>query len=246
MVILVTGAKGQLGQAIESIANLYSEFKFIYTSSIDLDITNSEKVNTFFNQNKIDFCINSAAYTAVDKAETEIEKAHLVNVSGPENLAKACLEKNAILVHISTDFVFEGNKNCPYVEEDQAKPINIYGETKLKGEKIIASILKKHIIVRTSWVYSQFANNFMKTMLRLASEREALNVVNDQFGTPTQAVDLAHALLKIIKKIQEYNLTDSCFGTYHFSNEGSCSWFEFAKEIFKQKKSFYTSESYSI
>lgn len=227
MVILVTGASGQLGQAIQHIAFDYAECQFIFASSQDLDITNQEKVNHFFDHNKIDFCINAAAYTAVDKAESEVEKAEIINVLGPKNLAIACKKHQAKLIHISTDFVFDGTSNKPYLETDATSPINVYGKTKRDGENAIIENLSAYFIVRTSWVYSQFGNNFMKTMLRLASERDSLNIVSDQIGSPTNAVDLAKATLSIVKS------NSDAFGIYNFSNEGIASWYDFAKEIFK-------------
>ncbi len=227
MVVLVTGASGQLGQSIEFVASKYPEIQFIFASSQDLDITNEDRVNTFFDQNNIDYCINTAAYTAVDKAESESDKAYLINVIGSRYLAKACQKSETTLLHISTDFVFDGTASVPYSETDTTNPIGIYGKTKLEGEIEVALHCEKHFIIRTSWVYSQFGNNFMKTMLRLAQDRDSLNVVNDQIGTPTNALDLAETLLAIIK-------SDSTeYGIYNFSNEGVCSWYDFAKEIFR-------------
>jgi dTDP-4-dehydrorhamnose reductase len=233
MVILVTGASGQLGQSIQFIASQYSEMQFIFASSTDLDITNQERVTSFFETNKIDYCINTAAYTAVDRAESEKYKAELVNIVGPRNLAIACQNVGATLIHISTDFVFNGKENQPYLENHKTNPLGVYGQTKLEGEDEVIANCDKYFIIRTSWVYSQFGNNFMKTMLRLASERDELNVVSDQIGTPTNAVDLAKAILDIIS----FNFRLSTFnkyGIYNFSNEGVCSWYDFAKEIFVQ------------
>lgn len=230
MVIVVTGAAGQLGQAIQFVASDYTDCQFIFASSSDLDITNQERVNLFFEENKIDFCINAAAYTAVDKAEIETEKATAVNVVGPKNLAIACKKHQVKLIHISTDFVFDGTATRPYIETDQTNPIGFYGKTKLDGELAIAATMDEYFIIRTSWVYSQFGNNFMKTMLRLASERDTLSIVNDQIGSPTNAVDLAKAILKIITHFKPL------YGIYHFSNEGIASWFDFAKEIFRINK----------
>ena len=226
MVVLVTGASGQLGQALQFIQLKYTEIQFIFASSQDLDITNEEKVISFFENNTVDFCINAAAYTAVDKAETETEKAFQVNVIGPGNLAKVCQKKGATLIHISTDFVFDGSAKTPYLETATTNPLGVYGKTKLDGEKEVIQNCIQHFIIRTSWVYSQFGNNFMKTMLRLAQDRNSLNVVNDQIGSPTNAVDLAEVILQMIESPKNY-------GIYNFSNEGSCSWFDFAKEIFR-------------
>ncbi|MCL9809928.1 dTDP-4-dehydrorhamnose reductase [Flavobacterium luminosum] len=227
MVVLVTGASGQLGQSIAFIASKYPEIQFIFASSNDLDITNEDRVTTFFDQNSIDYCINTAAYTAVDKAESESDKAYRINVLGSQYLAKACQKSGTTLLHISTDFVFDGTASVPYTETDTTNPIGIYGKTKLEGENEVTAHCDKHFIIRTSWVYSQFGNNFMKTMLRLALDRDALNVVNDQIGTPTNAVDLAETLLTIIQS------NSTMYGIYNFSNEGVCSWYDFAKEIFR-------------
>ena len=233
MVVLVTGANGQLGQSIQFIANQYPNIQFIYTDYQELDITNFESCLTVFAKYKPQFCINTAAYTAVDKAESESDKAHLINAVGPENLAKVCKEYNTILLHISTDFIFDGASTQPYLESDIPNPQSVYGQTKLDGELAVQKNWEKHFIIRTSWVYSQFANNFMKTMLRLASERDNLSVVNDQIGTPTNAVDLAEVLIVII--VSSFKFQVSSFGIYNFSNEGQCSWYDFANEIFHQK-----------
>jgi dTDP-4-dehydrorhamnose reductase len=234
MVVLVTGAAGQLGQSLQFIASDHADCKFIFASSTVLDITNQEKVNDFFDANKIDFCINTAAYTAVDKAETEIEKAILINVTGPKNLAIACKKHNAKLIHVSTDFVFDGDSSIPYLESDKTNPLGVYGQTKLDGEIAVAQNMTDYFIIRTSWVYSQFGNNFMKTMLRLASERDSLSIVSDQIGSPTHAVDLAKAIMEIVNYFQHpaSNIQPN-YGIYNFSNEGKCSWYDFAVEIFK-------------
>ena len=231
MVVLVTGANGQLGQAIQFVAGNYPNIHFVFCSSSDLDITNKENCDSVFNKEKPDFCINAAAYTAVDKAESEPEKAELINVIGAKNLAEACKNFNAKLIHISTDFVFDGSKNSPYNETDLPNPKGVYGQTKLEGEIAIQEVFDAYFIIRTSWVYSQFGNNFMKTMLRLASERTSLSVVNDQIGTPTNAVDLAECLVTIITEHSKLNTEH--YGIYNFSNEGQCSWFDFAKKIFE-------------
>jgi dTDP-4-dehydrorhamnose reductase len=225
MVVLITGANGQLGQSFYSIANDFSDINFYFRNSKELDITNDEQVTEIFNEIKPNFCINCAAYTAVDKAESEPEKAHQINVKGVENLAIACEKTDTTLIHISTDFIFDGTKNTPYLELDTTNPLGIYGKTKLVGEEIILKTWEKHIIIRTSWVYSQFGNNFLKTMLRLGAERTEISVVNDQIGTPTNAVDLAFAILKIIQNPK--------FGIYNYSNLGVCSWFDFAQKIFQ-------------
>jgi dTDP-4-dehydrorhamnose reductase len=233
MVVLVTGASGQLGQAIQFVAGNYPKIQFVFCSSSDLDITNKENCDSIFNKEKPDFCINAAAYTAVDKAESEPEKAELINVIGAKNLAETCKEFNAKLIHISTDFVFDGSKNSPYNEADLPNPKGVYGQTKLEGEIAIQEVFDAYFIIRTSWVYSQFGNNFMKTMLRLAFERTKLSIVNDQIGTPTNAVDLANAILKIAISCHAELFSASSYGIYNYSNEGQCSWFDFAKKIFE-------------
>lgn len=241
MVVLVTGSSGQLGQALQFIAPNYPEVKFIFCDSKELDITQKDNCFEVFKKYNPNYCINAAAYTAVDKAENEPEKAHLINVIGAKNLAEVCKEFDTTLLHISTDFVFDGNlenlspraQSRGYNEEDIPNPTGVYGQTKLDGEKAIQQTWEKYFIIRTSWVYSQFGNNFMKTMLRLASERVTISVVNDQVGTPTNAVDLAEILVKIILTDNQQPTTNN-FGIYNFSNEGQCSWYDFAKEIFKQ------------
>ena len=231
MVVLVTGANGQLGQAIQFIATNYTFIRFVFCTSSDLDIANKDNCESVFSREKPDFCINAAAYTAVDKAESELEKAELINVIGAKNLAEACKNFNAKLIHISTDFVFDGSKNSPYNETDLPNPKGVYGQTKLEGEIAIQEVFDAYFIIRTSWVYSQFGNNFMKTMLRLVSERASLSVVSDQIGTPTNAVDLAECLVTIITEHSKLNTEH--YGIYNFSNEGQCSWFDFAKKIFE-------------
>ena len=250
MVVLVTGANGQLGQSIQSISGKYPEIDFVFCSSSDLDITNLENCQVVFDEFQPQFCINAAAYTAVDKAESEPAKAFDINANGAENLAITCKKFNTILIHISTDFVFDAyfsegiayydrelrlplKSNLGLTETDVPFPSGVYGLTKLQGEQAIQANWDKHFIIRTSWVYSQFGNNFMKTMLRLASERDRLSVVADQIGTPTNAVDLAEVLIVIM--VSSFKFQVSSFGIYNFSNEGQCSWYDFAHEIFLQK-----------
>lgn len=228
--ILVTGSNGQLGLSLKEIATNHPQFKFIFTNKDSLDISNSLNVVAFFEKNNIDYCINCAAYTNVDKAETQQEVAHKINVIGVKNIAKSCNHHNTTLIHISTDFVFDGNKKTPYTEEDTPNPQSVYGKTKLLGEKEVEKNCKKHYIIRTSWLYSQHGSNFMKTMLQLAKTKKEIRVVEDQIGTPTYALDLANAILHII------NSTKNEFGVYHYSNQGEASWYDFAKAIFKEKK----------
>ncbi|MFN3773117.1 dTDP-4-dehydrorhamnose reductase [Cloacibacterium normanense] len=223
--ILVTGANGQLGQCLQKISSQFEEFEFIFTDSETLDITNKEEVNDFFWQNAPDFCINAAAYTAVDLAETDIEKAFLVNADGTENLAEACAENNAQFIHVSTDYVFDGKNNLAYTEEDFTNPLGVYGASKLAGDELALEVNPCSVILRTSWVYSEFGKNFVKTMLNLFATKDELNIVADQFGQPTNANDLAEAIMKIIKSEK---ITP---GIFNFSNLGRISWFDFAEKI---------------
>ena len=232
MVVLVAGANGQLGQSLRFVANNYPEILFKFMDSKALDITNFENVKAVFAIHKPDFCINAAAYTAVDKAESEPERAEAINVTGTKNLAEVCKLHNTVLLHVSTDFVFDGSADKEYTENDVPNPTGIYGQTKLDGERAIQGLWQKHYIVRTSWVYSQFGANFLKTMMRFGHERDSLSVVNDQVGTPTNAVDLANALVKIILKNKFSSIEN--YGIYNFSNLGQCSWYDFAKAIFEQ------------
>lgn len=226
--ILVTGGSGQLAACIKEFANDCNDLSFIFTDIDTLDITNKQNVISYFEARKIDFCINCAAYTAVDKAESEEKLAKAINTYGAKNLAEACKENNSVLIQVSTDFVFDGKKAEPYNEKDGTAPLGIYGCTKRDGEIAISSTMKEYFILRTAWLYSEYGNNFLKTMLRLGSERKELNVVCDQIGTPTYAKDLAKVIMKIIyEDIKE-------FGLYHFSNEGQASWSDFAKAIFEE------------
>ena len=228
MNVLVTGSNGQLASCIKDLAKRDTSLNFIYTDYQELDICDLKQVEVFFKSNqKIDYCINCAAYTAVDKAESEVEKAFEINATGPKNLAQVCSEFDTILIQISTDFVFDGEKTEPYVETDVANPISVYGASKLQGEVEIKKIFKKHFIIRTSWLYSEHGNNFMKTMLRLAETRDEISVVSDQIGTPTYAGDLAEVILKIVRS------KNTNFGLYHYSNDGVASWYDFAEAIFK-------------
>ncbi|WP_417291558.1 dTDP-4-dehydrorhamnose reductase [Corallibacter sp.] len=224
--VLITGSNGQLATCIKDLEKQHPNLSFIYTNSSQLDLTNQEAINSFFETNKIDWCINCAAYTAVDKAETDTENAFKVNEQGPKHLALVCDKHNAKLIHVSTDFVFDGSKSSPYNEEDQTKPLGVYGASKLQGELAIKDVMNAFFIVRTSWLYSEHGNNFMKTMLRLAKTNKELNIVADQVGTPTYAKDLAGALLSIITS------NSNKYGVYHYSNEGVTSWYDFAKAIF--------------
>lgn len=227
---LVTGSNGQLGKCLQDISINTADFKWIFKSSNELNITNEHSIREAFKNNKIDYLINCAAYTAVDKAETEKEKAFLVNAEGVKFLANVCKEYDVTLIHISTDFVFDGEKRTPYLETDLPNPINVYGASKLQGEQYIQEILTKYYIIRTSWVYSEHGNNFVKTMVRLANERDEISVVDDQIGTPTYAGDLAGIIVQIINTKKEK------YGIFNYSNSGEISWYEFAKIIFDENK----------
>jgi len=224
--ILVLGASGQLGQCLKKVAKI-REIEFLYfPDEIHANILDFELLNNLFKEQSPSFVINCAAYTAVDKAEDDIETCRKINRDGVSNIAELCGIYNATLVHVSTDFVFEGNGNKLLTEDDLAEPINIYGVTKLEGEKEVKERLSNYFIIRTSWLYSEFGNNFVKSMLKLGQEREELNIIVDQIGTPTYAVDLAESILDIIAAGK------SEYGVYHFSNEGITSWYDFAKGIF--------------
>lgn len=229
--ILVTGANGQLGSELRELAGGY-EYNFYFTDRETLDITNQATVTNFIEANNIDTFINCAAYTAVDKAESDEEMADAVNHLAVKNLATISQAKDIKLIHVSTDYVFNGQNFRPYVESDPTVPNGVYGKTKLEGEQALQTINPKNsIIIRTSWVYSSYGANFVKTMLRLGKEKESLGVIFDQVGTPTYARDLAKAILEIIPKLNNENVE-----IYHYSNEGVLSWYDFAKEIMKMAK----------
>lgn len=224
--ILITGANGQLGNEMRRLGEV-SPNTYIYTDVAELDITNGDAVAAFVKDNVVDVIVNCAAYTNVDKAESDETTAELINATAVENLAKAMKAVNGTLFHVSTDYVFGNEGNTPRTEDMPLNPLGVYGRTKLHGEQAIAAVGCKAIIIRTAWLYSEFGNNFLKTMLRLTAEREQLNVVFDQVGTPTYAGDLALAIFSII----EGGVYDGNEGIYHFSNEGVCSWYDFATEI---------------
>ena len=227
--ILVTGANGQLGNEIKVRTSDYKNFDFIFTDVDELDITKFSDIQKFYSENKFEGIINCAAYTNVDKAENDIINAENINTNAVKNLAKISGQYQLPFIHISTDYVFDGESHIPYTEDAETHPQSVYGITKLKGEEF-AKNAYKYFIIRTSWLYSSFGQNFVKTMLRLGKEKDEINVVSDQIGSPTYAADLALAVLEITLqtfKIPENNLS----GIYHFSNEGSCSWAEFANEI---------------
>ncbi len=229
--ILVTGANGQLGSELRDLEKKHSEYVFYFTDRRELDITNHIEVKEFIENNNIEVIINCAAYTAVDKAETEYELNDKLNHLAVANFAEISKERGIQLIQISTDYVFDGNNYRPYIESDEANPQSVYGKTKLAGEKAMLEINPSNsIIIRTSWVYSSYGHNFVKTMLKLGEEREELSVIFDQVGTPTYAKDLAKAILQIAPQLKNKEV-----GVYHFSNQGVCSWFDFAKAIFEIK-----------
>ncbi|MEO6404350.1 MAG: dTDP-4-dehydrorhamnose reductase [Ferruginibacter sp.] len=230
--ILVTGADGQLGMEFRDLEKSFPYFNFIFVSRSELSITDRDALQKFLDANRIDVFINCAAYTAVDKAETEVEAAIQVNAIGAANVAEICRTYDCKLFHISTDYVFDGKATEPYREIDPVNPVNKYGFSKLEGERAVQDIYNAAIIIRTSWVYSMHGKNFVKTMVRLMQEKESIGVVNDQFGSPTYAADLAQAIMHIIEA------DDFVPGVYHYCNEGVISWYDFAvaiKNLLKSK-----------
>ncbi len=227
-VILVTGANGQLGMEFRDLESSFFNFHFIFVSRNELSIEDPEQVDRFFNSHVVDYCINCAAYTAVDKAESDIEAAFSGNSTAPGYLAKVAAKHGAAFFHFSTDYVFNGNGTQPYTETLPTDPVNVYGESKREGEERVRNNHPKAVIIRTSWVYSRFGKNFVKTMLRLMHEKPEISVVNDQLGSPTYARDLAAAVMHIV---QTHTPTQIIPGTYHFANQGIISWFDFALAI---------------
>ncbi|MBE9599536.1 dTDP-4-dehydrorhamnose reductase [Pedobacter sp. MC2016-24] len=227
MKTLVLGASGQLGQCLKAVAEKRNITNLEFPDETAGNILDVEKLKTLFAELQPTHVINCAAYTAVDKAEDDVDLCRLINKQGALNVAQVCKEFGATLIHVSTDFIFEGNVVELLKEDDVAEPISIYGLTKLEGEIDIINQLPEHYILRTSWLYSEYANNFVKTMLKLGAERDELSIIADQIGSPTYAIDLAAAILDIIISEQKD------YGVYHFSNEGSISWFDFAKAIFE-------------
>jgi dTDP-4-dehydrorhamnose reductase len=235
--ILVTGSNGQLGKALTILAKKYPQFQIMSVDKAELDITQQFRINGLFRRESFDYCINAAAYTAVDKAETEEELAHQVNVNGAKNLAEACHLLQIPLIHISTDYVYNGNQGIPITENQEVQPMGVYATSKLLGELAAKSANQQTMVIRTSWVYAPFGHNFLKTMLKYGAERETMNVVYDQIGTPTYVFDLANALLSIIDKVEKKMVAkELLFDTYHYSNEGVASWYDFAKIIFDTQK----------
>jgi dTDP-4-dehydrorhamnose reductase len=226
--ILVTGANGQLGSDIKQLSLQYPTYNYLFTTKDDLAIENEDAVEAFFEKQQINYCINCAAYTAVDKAEAEKEKAFLINADAAGILASICNVHQTKLIHISTDYVYDGNALHPLKEEDTVAPLNVYGWSKLKGEELVLSKYPSALIIRTSWVYSVYGNNFVKTMLRLFKEKESLTVVNDQQGSPTYAADIAATIMKFIEGMENKN---EYSGIVNYSNSGVTTWFDFALAI---------------
>lgn len=230
--ILIIGGNGQLGNCLNKLISEYAlDYEFHFTDYDTLDITNQKQINEYFSEYEPHYCINVSAYTAVDLAEQEKEKAFAINAEGVRHLAKACSEKGIDLIHISTDYVFSGDTNIPYSEDDFTNPLSVYGTSKLEGENLALENNPKTIIIRTSWLYSEFGKNFVKTMLNLFSTKNELNVVADQFGQPTNANDLAETIMKIISTEEKE------YGIFHFSNYPETTWFDFAKKIAELSKS---------
>ncbi len=225
--ILITGGEGQLAACIKDIAMHYSRFGFVFLPKAEMPVDDKAGVESAFERIRPQFCINCAAYTAVDKAESERENAFLINAEAVKNLAMVCAARQTKLLHISTDYVFNGSSSVPYKESDPVDPINVYGASKAEGEALAAAHDPGAVILRTSWLYSEHGHNFVKTMMRLMKEKEVLNIVNDQTGSPTYGIDLAHAIMKIIDSDRWLP------GVYHYCNEGRISWYDFALAIKK-------------
>lgn len=227
LTILVTGSNGQLGNELKLLARNFPYCKFLFVTKPELDISDYNALVKYFSGHSIDYCVNCAAYTAVDKAESDIEKAFLVNAEAVGTLAKVCSKNKTIFIHISTDYVFDGESLLPHTEDDSTNPVSVYGNSKLRGEELAMQNCPSTIIIRTSWLYSVFNNNFVKTMLRLMNEKDSIHVVADQFGSPTYAGDLALAIMRII----ESGKSRENPGIYNYTNTGTTNWFEFALAI---------------
>ncbi len=225
--ILVTGANGQLGSELKKLSTAYAQYLFTFLNRDEFPLDDAERIKNYLKSNQFDFLINCAAYTAVDKAESEKDLAYQINATAVGVLAAACRDNNIKFLHISTDYVFDGNATTPYKVDDITNPQTVYGVSKLEGERLAMSENSDAIIIRTSWVYSSIGNNFVKTMLRLFQEKDEISVVNDQMGSPTYAGDLAEVIMKLVSSVQWYE------GVYHYSNEGIVSWYDFAIAIKK-------------
>lgn len=226
--VLVTGANGQLGNSIRQLAATYPQYTFLFTDVDTLDICDASAVQAFVKEHTVDYLLNCAAYTAVDKAEEDEPLCSRINCDAIRNLGEAASAVGAKVIHISTDYVFDGTHHQPYVESDETSPASVYGRTKLAGEQALMAVCPDAVVIRTAWLYSEFGNNFVKTMLRLGAERSQLNVVFDQVGTPTYAGDLASAMMSVLEQAEKGVFVP---GIYHYSNEGVCSWYDFALKI---------------
>lgn len=228
--ILVTGCNGQLGSEMQVAANRFPSFQYIYTDVAELDICDKNTLDAFVKENAVNIIVNCAAYTAVDKAEDDIELCYKINRDAVKNIGEVASENNLKVVHVSTDYVFDGTNYLPYTEDLPVCPATVYGKSKLEGEQALMESCGQAVILRTAWLYSSFGNNFVKTMIKLGTERESLNVIFDQVGTPTYAADLADAILCL--------LSNETFvpGIYHYSDEGVCSWYDFTKTIHRIAK----------
>jgi dTDP-4-dehydrorhamnose reductase len=223
--VLVTGAMGQLGKCLQDASERFSNFKCTFVSKEILDISNTEALSEYFKTHTFDYCINTAAFTNVEKAESEADEAFRINADAVRNLSEVCKKNEVVLVQISTDYVFDGKKQTPYLEADATNPINVYGASKLKAETYISEILEAHYIIRTSWLYSKYGTNFYNSMVRFAEEKRELSITTAETGTPTNANDLAEICFLFLLK-------NPAFGTYHYSNQGEANWYDFAKAIF--------------
>ena len=232
--VLVIGASGQLARSLAEIRR--AGIRVVALGRPDIDLTNVASLETALLEHMPDFVVNAAAYTAVDKAEEEEVQAYALNAQGPADLARLCQDRDIPLIHISTDYVFDGSGRRPYTENDSVAPLGVYGASKLEGERLVADTCPRHIIFRTSWVYSPFGSNFVKTMLRLAGERDEVGVVSDQIGNPTYAPHLASAILDMLLKLGDQSPESPLWGIYHSAGTGEASWYEFASEIFKESQ----------
>ncbi len=223
--ILITGSHGQLGNEMQQAAVRFPQFNYIFTDVEELDICDKTSLDAFVKAHKVNVIVNCAAYTAVDKAEDDVELCYKINADAVRNIGEVATANNLKVIHVSTDYVFDGTNYMPYTEDQPVCPATVYGKSKLAGEQALMASCKESVIIRTAWLYSSFGNNFVKTMLKLGSERDSLNVIFDQVGTPTYAADLADTILKIISH-ETFNP-----GIYHFSDEGVCSWYDFTKTI---------------
>lgn len=234
--VLVTGSDGQLGRSLQMVSLEYPQYQFTFVNRNELDLSREENITNYFQDKRFDFIINGAAYTAVDKAEQEPELADAINHIAVQRIAEIAKAQDSVFIHISTDYVFDGENCKPYTERELTNPKSVYGVSKLKGEQAIVRVAPKGLIIRTSWVYSEFGNNFVKTMLKLSDERDQLSIIYDQLGSPTRAKDLARAIMTIVNFDLAQWEQHTQVPIYHYSSEGVCSWYDFAKTIFELAK----------